>query len=137
MQHCEECKWQCCKECNNKWLEDMNTCMICRKELYEKNDDYVVDVAQAARLRCYWIGLAVINGSSACMIFCIMMFCMSILDFDTEGYEEEIVLGMFVLFVFIMAMRTICISIARKCCIDNIFNLSFHHEEFEQLDETV
>lgn len=137
MQHCEECKWQCCKECNNKWLEDMNTCMICRKELYEKNDDYVVDIAQAARLRCYWIGLAVINGSSACMIFCTMMFCMSILDFDTEGYEEEIVLGMFVLFVFIMAMRTICISIARKCCIDNIFNLSFHHEEFEQLDETV
>ena len=137
IEHCEECKWKCCKECNNKWLEDVNTCMICRKELYDKDDEYNVDVAQAARLRCYWIGLAIINGSSACMIFSIIMFCMTLLDFETDGYEEEIVLGMFVLFVFVVAIRTICISIAKKCCIENVFNLAFSHEEFEELDETV
>ena len=71
------------------------------------------------------------------MIFSIIMFCMTLLDFETDGYEEEIVLGMFVLFVFVVAIRTICISIAKKCCIENVFNLAFNHEEFEELDETV
>ena len=69
---CDECKWMCCDLCAKRWATEHNTCMICKKELFEQ--EITIDglaISYNPRRQILKVILQFLDTLTALSIFCL------------------------------------------------------------------
>jgi predicted membrane protein len=112
--------------------------MLCKKALREEvSSAGSMNIRVQSRHRCYNITVSMANTISTIFICCVA-FTFFTLPFEvwTEEQQEDLMLiiATLILIMIIILLRIVVVHIAKKCCIQNVFNNVFEHE-FRELSE--
>ena len=128
-EQCDECKWKCCDMCAKKWATDHNTCMICKKELFEQEVTVDATVSYSPRrhmLRCI---LQFLDTFTALAIFCLGINFVVMPEEISSVEMIDIFMVSVIAILLVLLVRYTCKHVATALCIPV-------NDEYNQFDNS-
>ena len=122
-EQCDQCKWKCCNLCAEEWAKTSNTCMICKKILFENVEDNTVLERIQYGKRVVMCILTVVDIFLFTSLFLIGINIIYYPFYSADaGQDENFLMCMFTMVVVAMliTLRSVAKNILETCCMPYI-----------------
>jgi len=128
---CDECNWKCCDICATKWAKEHNTCMICKKELFEQ--EVTIDgmsITYNPRRQMLKCVLQFLDTFSALAIFCLGINFIVLPEEIGSIEMVDIFMVSVIAILLVLLIRFTCKHVATALCIPSATD----YDRFENSD---
>lgn len=117
-EQCDECKWKCCELCAKKWATEHNTCMICKKELFEQ--EVTIDgltVSYNPRRQILKVILQFLDTLTALSIFCLGINFLVMPEEIGSVEMIDIFMVSLIAILLVLLIRFVCKHVVTALCV--------------------
>lgn len=116
-EQCDECKWKCCDICAKKWATDHNTCMICKKELFEREMAIDATILYSPRRQMLKCLLQFLDTFAGLAIFCLGINFVVMPEEIGAVEMVDIFMVSVIAILLVLLVRYTCKHVATALCI--------------------